>query len=320
MLTKEQIIERRSGIGATDVPKIMGLTKWGTPLSVYKEKISENQDTEDSSTPEMRFGSHVEEFVINELDRESGHDFFCLDEKLYRHKTHEFLISHVDAIHIHDAMNPRVIKNLVEIKNVSPYIFYGSGNDDREIWDVDSNTFPSKYVAQCAMESIVYSSATGREIEKVMLAACVGGIIHKFWYNRSEKLENYIIEVCKNFWDCVINRKEPKPINYKEALDHFPDATKMVIESTDESQSAINILREKMRVARKLACEIDLFKGHLATFMGKNDTLVDEKGETLATWKGQTCSRLDTSLVKEKYPEIYKECLATSSTRVMRIK
>ena len=58
---------RRRGIGGSDVPAILGISPWGTPLKVWTEKVGLAAETEDSYT--LRRGSHMEGLLAGELER-----------------------------------------------------------------------------------------------------------------------------------------------------------------------------------------------------------------------------------------------------------
>lgn len=58
--------ERRLGIGGSDVPAILGLSNYATPLSVWASKCGHEPD--DDSTYSMRRGLHMEAFIAEELE------------------------------------------------------------------------------------------------------------------------------------------------------------------------------------------------------------------------------------------------------------
>ena len=56
---------RRRGLGGSDVPAILGLSSYATPLSVWASK-TENEP-ERASTYSMRRGHYMERFIADEL-------------------------------------------------------------------------------------------------------------------------------------------------------------------------------------------------------------------------------------------------------------
>ena len=53
--------------------------------------------------------------------------------------------------------------------------------------------------------------------------------------------------------------------------------------------------------------------------MGEAERL-HQSGTVLATWKSSETSRLDSKLVRERYPEAARECTVTSSIRRFLLK
>lgn len=59
---------RRKGLGGSDVPAILGISPWRTPLQVWSDKVGLAADGEDSYV--LRRGSHMEPLLWRELERE----------------------------------------------------------------------------------------------------------------------------------------------------------------------------------------------------------------------------------------------------------
>jgi putative phage-type endonuclease len=63
--------ERTKGIGASEAPAILGLSTWGSPLSVYTSKILP-LEPESEEVEHLRWGHLLEPVIIDELGREMG--------------------------------------------------------------------------------------------------------------------------------------------------------------------------------------------------------------------------------------------------------
>lgn len=61
---------RRTGIGSSDAPAVLGVSPWSSPLLVYAEKIGEREDLEPSEAQE--WGLLLEPTIIREFARETG--------------------------------------------------------------------------------------------------------------------------------------------------------------------------------------------------------------------------------------------------------
>ena len=69
--TREAWLEaRRTGIGGSDVPAILGLSPWASPLDVWASKMGLDEERE--STYSMRRGNHMESFIAEELASEAN--------------------------------------------------------------------------------------------------------------------------------------------------------------------------------------------------------------------------------------------------------
>jgi len=62
------LCERRRGLGGSDVPAVIGISPWRTPLQVWAEKVGLETSPEESYT--LRRGSHMEGLIAGELERE----------------------------------------------------------------------------------------------------------------------------------------------------------------------------------------------------------------------------------------------------------
>ena len=63
-MTPEQIAERKSGIGGSDLACVLGLSPWRSPVDVWLEKTGQNAVAVEE-TPAMYWGSQLEELVAD---------------------------------------------------------------------------------------------------------------------------------------------------------------------------------------------------------------------------------------------------------------
>ena len=73
---------RRGGIGSSDVPALLGLSKWSSPLKVYMEKRGELPLEEDSGSEAMRLGRYLEPVAGKIFEDETGHEVGAYQEAL----------------------------------------------------------------------------------------------------------------------------------------------------------------------------------------------------------------------------------------------
>ncbi len=89
---EEWRLARQSGMGGSDAAKVAGISPYGTPLSVYEEKISELAS--DKPTWRMLWGNIAESIAADLYAEETGREI--RRQPLRRNSEHDFLIANVD--------------------------------------------------------------------------------------------------------------------------------------------------------------------------------------------------------------------------------
>lgn len=84
---------RATGIGATDSPAILGLSKWGTPLTVYHDKV-DPPDERAQSLPAW-LGNRLQDVVAELYTAQTGIRLRA-DNKHHRHPRLPWLVCHLD--------------------------------------------------------------------------------------------------------------------------------------------------------------------------------------------------------------------------------
>ena len=95
MLTTEQLEDRKSGIGGSDVASIMGLSPWKDANAVYLEKRGEIEPDDIGGKEFVHFGNVLEQVVADEYTRRTGEKLQKRNEML-RHPKYEFLLANID--------------------------------------------------------------------------------------------------------------------------------------------------------------------------------------------------------------------------------
>ncbi len=96
MLTREQLLLRKTGIGGSDAAAIVGLGKYSTPLDVYFDKTTPT--VEDTRTTDvMERGNVLEPFVKSLFERKTG---WRVQSGLYiqRNPDHPFMLANLDGV------------------------------------------------------------------------------------------------------------------------------------------------------------------------------------------------------------------------------
>lgn len=90
---QEWLESRQTGIGATDSPKILGLSRWGTSLTVYDEKV--NPPTDRGMSLSAWLGLAVQR-TVGELYTQATGNKLRADNRHHRMLGHPHIVCHLD--------------------------------------------------------------------------------------------------------------------------------------------------------------------------------------------------------------------------------
>jgi predicted phage-related endonuclease len=68
-LTQEQLERRRQGIGSSDIPAILGYSKWANAHDIYLQKV---YGTDSPTTDAMKAGNCLEEGILHGILKTIG--------------------------------------------------------------------------------------------------------------------------------------------------------------------------------------------------------------------------------------------------------
>ena len=86
--------QQRTGLGATDTPKILGLSRYGTPRTVYEKKLSDPSEAGPTSLPAW-VGLSIQGTVAELYVAATGYKVRQA-RRHYRHKEDEWVVCHLD--------------------------------------------------------------------------------------------------------------------------------------------------------------------------------------------------------------------------------
>jgi putative phage-type endonuclease len=296
----EWLKERQRGIGGSDVGAILGVNKWKTPFEVYLEKTEEITEVKETSEAAY-WGTELEELVAKEFSKRTGKKV-RRDSRHLVHPKYPFMVANIDR---------RVVREnaILECKTANQFL--------AKEWDGDE--VPASYILQCQH----YMSVTGAE--KCYIACLIGG--QRFVWKeiqRDEELIDMIILAEMDFWKNHVEKKVPP------ALDGSSAAEKYLKErySNPTPYSEINLKSEyKDMISEYLQLKenIKTLETRLKEIENniKNELADNEKGYVGSyevNWMPVKASRVDSKVLKEKYPDIYKEVCKESSYRKFGIK
>jgi putative phage-type endonuclease len=292
---------RNFGLGGSDAGIVLGVNKWKTPFELWLEKTGQVDNSKDNGNEAMYWGNTLEDIVAKEFEVRTGKKVRRRNQML-QHDQHEFMLANIDREIVGE-------KTLLEVKTTSAY--------NAKEWEEDD--VPPSYLLQISH----YLAVTG--YEKAFVCCLIGG--NKFVFKeikRDEELINLIIEAEKNFWEFHVQGNHPPALDGSSAAEKYikeryekAEKGKVVdlkAEHKDNIESYLQLKEQKALVETDLKRIENLIKNDL------EDAESGMVNKFIVNWKNVNSNRVDSKLLKEKYPDIYEQVCKVSSSRRFEIK
>jgi putative phage-type endonuclease len=301
-MTREEWLKwRKEGIGGSDVSIICGINKYKSALELWMEKRGYKES--DEAGESAYWGNTLEPIIREEFTKRTNLEVDTISLML-KHPEYDFMLANVDGI-VNDNEGKKCI---FEAKTASAYKL--------EQWK--DNEIPEEYMLQIQHYMAVLN------YERTYIAVLVGGNTFKYKaVDRDEELINMIIEIEKNFWDCVVNDMPPN-IDGSESCTNllnglYPKAKKncsIILPNEAEDlikECNINKEKEKFYSEKKEECV-----NKIKAMMEENE--IGAINNSIVTWKNTSTERFDSKKLKEEQPEIYEKYIKKTITRRFLIK
>lgn len=300
-------LNRNQFIGGSEISKIMGLSRWGTPLSVWAQKTGKIPTPDLSDNEAVKMGNRLEQFVADLFTEETG-KAVRRAPKAYQHPEYPYMVAHIDRI-------VTGTDELLECKTCSQY-------KDKEWIDEE---IPQEYILQV----IWYLGITGRKIGHI--AVLIGGQHYKSKSIEFDKeLFDIMVETAKDFWENHVLTDIPPKVSANDdntLSEMFADANDFIIElfPTDEKSEIAttdfetNVAYVQELKAQKKSIEDEIKERENLVKEVIQDNLGIKTPKYVITWKTQRKSSVDARALCENEPNIYAKYEKVSSFRVLRI-
>lgn len=299
-LSKEEWLRyRKQGIGGSDAGAICGLNPYRSAIAVYVDKTSDEIEKIDNESESMRQGRELEEYVARRFVEQTGKKVRRANAIFYDEEN-SFMIADVDRMIVGENAG-------LECKTASPYM--------AEYWDGDK--IPLSYQMQC----FHYMSVCNADAWYV--AVLIYGREFKVYkLERDEEIIRNLIQIEKAFWEDNVRKKVmPEPDGSKLAdtviAEYFKNAKPVSIE--------LNGFDEKLKRRKEIEDLIDVLETEkmqieqeVKLFMGDAEMAANERFKV--TWKSVVSNRLDSKLLKQEEPEIYKRYQKEGVSRRFSVK
>lgn len=300
-MTRDEWLEsRRKGIGGSDASAILGLNPYSSPLAVYLDKIGKAEEKE--TTEAMRQGTDLEEYVAQrfvEYMADAGTPKKIRKvHKILQHPDYPWMLANIDRDIVGENAG-------LECKTTSPYSKFNFNEGEIN---------PHYY-----WQSMHYMAVTGAD--KWYVAVLVlGKDFVPFEIARDEAAIQTLIDAEQDFWENHVQRKEP-PLPTGSDVDDEAIAALYPQGGCDEEDwleisgmdDALNLRAMKVGQRDALDAEIKEIDQSLKLEMGNFQRGMS--GNWKINWTNTTSSRVDTKLLKEKYPQIAAEVTKTTTGR-----
>ena len=306
MATKDVKENRHLYIGGSDIAKVMGLSRWGTPLSLWAEKTGKIPPKDLSNVEAVELGNDLEDFVANKFSQKTG-KAVRRSPKVYQHPQYPYMVAHID----------RLVTGSDELLECKTCSFF-----KKDEWEGEE--IPQEYILQV----IWYLGITGRRIGHI--AVLIGG--QSFKYKQIEfdsELFDKMVEAAKDFWQHV---QDDTPVDIvatddetlKDLYSNHSEIMIDLIPTDEQTKKACDVLEEKVAYLQEIKMHIKQLQDEQKEIeTSVKDIIKDNLGiktpKYIITWKNQTTTKFDTAKLRQERPETFEDYSYESSYRVMRI-
>lgn len=255
---EEWLEQRRQGIGGSDAAKVLGVSRWGGPLSVYLEK--KGLYIPDDPGEPAYWGTVLEDVVAREFEKRSGLRV-QRQNKIFTHHDYPWMLANIDR---------RIVgqKKGLECKTASNFM----GDE----WEGDE--LPDAYYIQIQH----YMAVMGWEA--CWVACLIGGqrYVQKE-VQRNPELINTIIEKEREFWEEHFLKDVPPPVTpFDNPNSLWPEQTEddMVQDIDEETITIAQSLARVHATIKGLENEEERLKGILKAKIGEKAGI-----QGICSWK-----------------------------------
>lgn len=294
MSREEWLEKRRQGIGGSDVSALLGLNPYSSPMKVYLDKIGKLEEQETNEA--MRQGTDLEDYVASRFCEDTGKKVKRVN-RILQHPEFPWMLANIDRDIVGEDAG-------LECKTCSPYSKFKF--DEGEI-------NPHYY-----WQAMHYMAVTGAPRWYVAILV-LGKEYVTFCVERDEAAVQTLVDVERNFWqNNVIANVPPLPTGSEsdgEAIDSiYPNGEiEDQVMPLDDMVDRLNLRGMLMEQRDKLDAQINEIDQSVKLAMGTFERA--SSGMWKIRWTNSSTSRVDTKLLRAKYPQIAEEVTKTSTGR-----
>lgn len=265
-LTTEQLEMRRTGIGASEVAAVCGISPWQSPIDVWLRKVGATGEEEPNEA--MQAGNFLERGILDWYAHEMGGIALETGLPTLRHPKHEFAFATPDG-------RWKDGSRLVQVKNV--------GLRMTAHWGEDPESIPEDYRAQIEWEMEV----TG--VSRCDVAVCIGGQKLRIYpIERDPELAASLVVIVGAFWRNHVLAEVPPPIDASDSARRYlekrhPSHVKPLAVAPPEAEEWAHRYAAALALEKQADDEKRLAGNKLREMIGEAEGVAGPWGK--ATWK-----------------------------------
>lgn len=299
MSREEWLATRRKGIGGSDASAIMGLNPYSSPLAVYLDKIGKAEEKE--TTEAMRQGTDFENYVaerfVEYMEQNGTPVKIHRVNRILQHPDYPWMLANIDR----------------DIVGMDAGLECKTASQNTKFKFDDGEINPHYY-----WQAMHYMAVTGAK-EWYVAVLVYSKDFYTFRVPRNEEHIQALIEAEKDFWENHVAVNVPPLPTGADADDDAIDAIYPTGEISDvamdlsDLNDTLDLRAFKVKERDAIQEEIDQIDQTVKLAMGTFDRAFS--GDWRIKWTNTTTNRIDTKLLKEKYPQIAAECTKTTTGR-----
>jgi putative phage-type endonuclease len=269
---EEWLAARRTGIGASEIAAVAGLSRRRGPWDVWSSKVD---GSELEPSDEMRWGQFIESRIVDWWARETGRTVG--QGGLFRHPTHRWLLATPDAVVLERPMDNRAELTVGAVVDAKNSAWHGGG-------DWDDEGAPLEYICQITQQMLAVGVREG------YLVAVIGGRppVERH-LTLDDELAHALIERGEAFWRLVADQTPPpldgSPSATRWLAHRYPDADPDYFADLDDADVAT--LRDLIALDARISglkAAAETLRNAIRARLGAASAGV-YKGQTYVTWK-----------------------------------
>lgn len=295
-ITEKQRLQRRAFIGSSDMPAIMGVDKYRSAADIYWDKIGKIPLDEEAISDPAEAGNYLESSLLT-----WGADQLGVKIRRNQRRVKGRFAANLDALVVGR-------DEALEAKTTGLYNPFFEADE----WgDMGTDEVPVRVVVQTHHQMYV------ADLARVWVPALVAGKgLMLYRIERDEDLIAEIIKTGERFWEHVEERVAPPDtlpgIETVKRLIREPNKT---VEISNDAFLAYVAAKDALKEAQKAEEEA---KRRLLAELSDAEAGWCDAGEL--TYYTQRQNRIDTTKLKQLYPEIVAEVTKESAFPVLRVK